>query len=62
MARPRTTNNLRKEFQSFRDKKVTVNLDKCIFGADEVEFVEHLLNQEGIIFSKIKLASVIDFI
>jgi hypothetical protein len=54
--------NLRKVFQRFREKKVTVNPDKCIFGADEVEFVGHLLDQEGITFSKTKFASVIDFI
>jgi hypothetical protein len=54
--------NLRKVFQRFREKKVTVNLDKYIFGADEVEFVGHLLDQEGITFSKTKFASVIDLI
>jgi hypothetical protein len=39
-----------------------VNPDKCIFGADEVEFVGHLLDEEGITFSKTKFARVIDLI
>jgi hypothetical protein len=54
--------NLRKLFQGFRERKVTLIPDKCIFGADEVEFVGHLLDQEGITFSKTKFACVIDFI
>jgi hypothetical protein len=41
---------------------VTANPDKCIFGAESVEFVGHVLDAEGITFSKIKFASVVDFI
>jgi hypothetical protein len=54
--------NLHKVLQRFRERRVTANSDKCIFGADKVEFVGHLLDQEGINFSKTKFASVIDFI
>jgi hypothetical protein len=55
-------NNLRKVFQRFREKGMTANPDKCIFGAESVEFVGHVLDAEGITFSKIKFASVVDFI
>jgi hypothetical protein len=34
-------NNLRKVFQRFSEKEVTANPDKCIFGAESVEFVGH---------------------
>ena len=54
--------NLRKVFQRFREKGITLNPDKCIFGADEVEFVGHVLDATGVTFSRTKFDSVVDFI
>ena len=39
-----------------------MNPDKCIFGADEVEFVGHVLDATGVTFSRTKFDSVVDFI
>jgi hypothetical protein len=55
-------NNLRKIFQQFRERGVTENPDKCIFGAEFVEFLGHVLDAEGITFSRIKFVIVVDFI
>ena len=54
--------NLRAVFERLRDRKVTINPDKCIFGADEIEFVGHLIDKDGATFSKTKFDSVIEFI
>jgi hypothetical protein len=54
--------NLRLVFQRFCEKKITINPDKCIFGADEVEFVGHVLDAEGATFSKTKFDSVVEFV
>jgi hypothetical protein len=54
--------NLRLVFQRFREKKITINPDKCVFGADEVEFVGHVLDAEGATFSRTKFDSVVEFI
>jgi hypothetical protein len=54
--------NLRLVFQRFREKKATINPEKCIFGADEVEFVGHVLDAEGATFSRTKFDSVVEFI
>jgi hypothetical protein len=54
--------NLRLVFQRFREKKITINPDKCISGADEVEFVGHVLDAEGATFSRTKFDSVVEFI
>jgi hypothetical protein len=48
-------------FQRFREKKITINQDKCIFGADKVEFVGHVLDAEGTTFSRTKFDSVVEF-
>jgi hypothetical protein len=53
--------NLRLVFQRFREKKITINPDKCVFGADEVEFVGHVLDAEGATFSRTKFDSVLEF-
>jgi hypothetical protein len=53
---------LRLVFQRFREKKITINPDKCIFGADEVEFMGHVLDAEGSTFSKTKFDSVVEFV
>jgi hypothetical protein len=55
--------NLRLVFQRFREKKVTINPDKCILRADEVEFVGiYVLDAEGATFSRTKFDSVAEFI
>jgi hypothetical protein len=54
--------NLRLVFQRFREKKITINPDKFIFGADEVEFVGHELDAKGATFSRTNFESVVEFI
>ena len=54
--------NMRSVFQRLKDRKVTINPDKCIFGADEIEFVGHVLDKDGATFSRTKFDSVIEFI
>jgi hypothetical protein len=54
--------NLRMVFQMFNDKKITINSDKCIFGAEKVEFVGHVLDAERATFSKTMFNSLVEFI
>ena len=54
--------NLRLVFQRVREKKVTINPVKCIFGADEVEFVGRVLDAKGTTFSRTKFDYVVEFI
>jgi hypothetical protein len=54
--------NLRLVFQRFCEKKITIKPDKCIFGADEVEFVGQVLDAEGDTFSRTKFDSVVEFV
>ena len=54
--------NLRLVFHKFREKKITINPGKCIFGADEVGFVGHVLDAEVATFSRTKFDSVVGFI
>ena len=54
--------NLRSVFARLKERKVTINPDKCIFGASEIEFVGHVLDKDGASFSKTKFDSVIEFV
>ena len=54
--------NLRAIFKRLKERKVTINPDKCVFGANEIEFVGHLIDKDGASFSKTKFESVIEFI
>jgi len=53
--------DLRKVFQRFREKRITLNPAKCQFGLSEIEFVGHIINKDGINFSKEKVLRVLDF-
>ena len=50
--------NLRTIFERLRKHKLTVNPKKCKFGLEEIEFVGHTINSEGITFSKEKREEV----
>ena len=52
--------NLRKVLQRLVDFKITVNPDKCKIGLEEVEYVGHVINSQGMTFSPEKLQKVID--
>lgn len=39
--------SLRDVLQRFRDVKLTVKLDKCRFGMEEIEYLGHTLNKDG---------------
>ena len=39
---------------------ITVSPDKCSFGLEEIEFVGHTLDSEGLHFTKAKLDKVLD--
>ena len=53
--------NLRTIFERFRKFNVTLNPDKCELGLSQVEFVGHLLNSEGLSFTKDKKSNVENF-
>lgn len=50
---------VRQVFERFRKHKITVNPNKCILGKDEIEFVGHLINKDGITFTRERLDSVL---
>jgi hypothetical protein len=52
---------LRRLFERFRKYNVTLNPDKCEIGLDRVEYVGHLINAEGMHFTRTKLDSVVNF-
>ena len=39
--------NLEKIFQRLRDKNITINPEKCKLGLTEIEYVGHVINQDG---------------
>jgi hypothetical protein len=51
-------NNLEKIFDTLQKHKLTVNPEKCSFGMTEVEFVGHVIDNQGITFSHKKLEKV----
>lgn len=53
--------NLRQIFQRFREKRITINPHKCRLGLSEAQFVGHVINEEGISFTREKKDSVLDF-
>lgn len=53
--------NLRTVFERFKAFNITLNPAKCRFGLTEVEYVGHVINQEGLRFTKEKIDSVIHF-
>ncbi len=53
--------NLEKILERFQEFGITVNPDKCSFGLNEIEYVGHTINSEGIHFTRDKLDSVVNF-
>ena len=53
--------NLQKIFTCLRKHNMLLNPEKCHFGMSEVEYVGHLINSQGLSFSKEKLTSVETF-
>ena len=51
---------LRQIFQRFREYNITLNPDKVILGANEIEYVGHLLNSQGKSFTRDKINSAIE--
>jgi transposase InsO family protein len=53
--------NLRLVFERFEARKLILNPDKCFFSMKEVEYVGHVINEEGCNFSDDKKNEVFDF-
>jgi hypothetical protein len=53
--------NLRKILQRLREKNITVNPEKCKLGLTEIEFVGHVINEDGLKFSDAKLDKIKNF-
>jgi hypothetical protein len=52
-------NRLRDVFSRFRNYNIKLNPDKCRFGLEEVEYLGHVINSEGIRFSPERLAKIL---
>ena len=50
--------NLRKVFTRFRERKLTLNPDKCVINARVIEYTGHLLDSDGLHFTEKKLDAV----
>jgi hypothetical protein len=53
--------NLEKIFLRLREKNISLNPEKCKLGLTEIEYVGHVINQDGLSFSKEKLDKVDNF-
>ncbi len=53
--------NLRAVFERFRAYNITLNPKKCKFGLSSIEYVGHIIDQNGIRFARDKIAKVLDF-
>jgi hypothetical protein len=53
--------NLRQVFERLRARGITLNPEKCRFGLSEVEYVGHIINENGLTFSPAKREQVLDF-
>ena len=51
--------NLRTVFARFRRHLITLNPNKCRFGHSQIEYVGHVIDQDGITFSREKIAKVL---
>ena len=51
--------NIRTVFARFRKHHITLNPAKCRFGHSEIEYVGHVINQDGITFSRDKIMKVL---
>ena len=52
-------NRLRDVFSRFRNYNIKLNPDKCRFGLEEVEYLGHIINSEGIRFAPERLAKIL---
>ena len=52
--------NLRAVLERLIEYNITLNPDKCRIGLEEIEYVGHVINKEGITFSREKLQKVIE--
>ena len=48
-------------FNRFQSHSITLNPEKCEFGLTEVEFVGHIINENGLTFSVDKLNGIRNF-
>lgn len=53
--------NLRRVLQCLRSKGLTANPEKCRIGMQEIEYVGHVINKDGMTFSAEKLEHVLHF-
>ena len=53
--------NLEEVLSRFKKHGITVNPDKCKFGLEAIEYVGHVINKNGIHFTRDKLDSVTNF-
>lgn len=53
--------NLRKVFERFRKHKLTLNPKKCKYGISKVEYVGHIIDENGVSFSEDKREKVLSF-
>jgi hypothetical protein len=54
-------NNLSRVFERLRKFGITVNPSKCRFGLSEIEYVGHVINENGLTFSTEKREEVLKF-
>jgi len=54
--------NLENLFICLSSRRIYLNPKKCSFGLETIEYTGHLLDKEGLTFSKKKIEQVIDFI
>ena len=53
--------NLEAVFTRLQSHNVTLNPAKCRFGMSEIEYVGHVINENGLTFTRDKLDSVVKF-
>jgi hypothetical protein len=53
-------NNFRKVLERFDEKNIFINPDKCKFGLQEVTYVGHTINGDGIHFSRERLEGIME--
>lgn len=53
--------HLRTVFQRFRDYGITINVSKCEFGCDEIEFLGHRVNENGLTPLPSKVKALAEF-
>jgi hypothetical protein len=53
--------NLKQVFTRLRRHRITLNPKKCKFGLSQIEYVGHVISEEGVTFSKEKREKVLDF-